>query len=99
MATGLGGPTGRIYTVHQTGAPVPTQFRPISASLRASVTAFAVVVATGAGAQTQQGAAALDVKSAAHVRAEYLADLDTLHTKIVDLAKAIPADKYNWRPS
>jgi uncharacterized damage-inducible protein DinB len=42
---------------------------------------------------------ALDAKSATHVRAEYLADLDTLHHKFVELATAIPADKYAWRPS
>ena len=99
MATGLGRPTRRIYTVHQTGVPVLTQFRPIGASLRASVAALAVLAAARAGAQQQQSEAALDVKSAAHVRAEYLADLDTLHAKITELAKAIPADKYNWRPS
>ena len=40
-----------------------------------------------------------DAKSAAHVRDAYLADMDTLHAKIVALANAIPADKYSWRPS
>jgi hypothetical protein len=52
-----------------------------------------------AGTQQQQGQAVLDVKSATHLCAEYLADLDTLHAKITELAKAIPADKYGWRPS
>ena len=42
--------------------------------------------------------AALDAKSAAHVRDAYLADLDTVHAKIMALANAIPADKYSWRP-
>lgn len=41
---------------------------------------------------------AFDAKSAAHVRAEFVTDMDTLHAKITALAKAIPADKYNWRP-
>src|SRR5262252_6996312 len=41
----------------------------------------------------------LDAKSAAHLRDQYLADLDTVHVKIVALAKAIPADKYAWRPA
>jgi hypothetical protein len=41
----------------------------------------------------------LDAKSAAHIRNEYLTDLDTLHSKIVQLARAIPAEKYDWRPA
>jgi uncharacterized damage-inducible protein DinB len=76
-----------------------SQDRLIRASRRASIAAFAVLLSARAGAQTQQGTAALDVKSATHLRAEYLADLDTLHEKITQLAKAIPADKYGWRPS
>ena len=40
-----------------------------------------------------------DAKSAAHVRQEFVLDMDTLHVKIVALAKAIPADKYGWRPA
>lgn len=40
-----------------------------------------------------------DAKSAAHVRSEFVSDMDTLHVKIVALAKAIPADKYSWRPA
>ena len=43
--------------------------------------------------------AVLDVKSATHLRAEYLADLDTLHRKVVALATAIPAENFGWRPS
>ena len=41
----------------------------------------------------------LDAKSAVHVRDVYLADLDTLHARIVALAIAIPEDKYSWRPA
>jgi uncharacterized damage-inducible protein DinB len=44
------------------------------------------------------GQAVLDAKSAAHLRGAYLADLDTVHRKIVALANAIPAEKYSWRP-
>ena len=40
-----------------------------------------------------------DAKSAGHVRDRYLADMDTLHKKVLALANAIPADKYTWRPS
>lgn len=42
---------------------------------------------------------ALDIKSAEHVRSEYLAELGTIHLKMIALAAAIPADKYVWRPS
>jgi hypothetical protein len=52
-------------------------------------------------AQQPQGATtvAFDAKSAAHIKTEYLADLDSLHSKFMALANAIPADKYSWRPS
>ena len=36
--------------------------------------------------------------SAGTVAADLLADLTTVETKIVDLAMAIPENKYNWRP-
>ena len=36
---------------------------------------------------------------AAGVRAEYIAEVDNVGKKIVDLAEAIPADKYGWRPA
>jgi uncharacterized damage-inducible protein DinB len=42
---------------------------------------------------------ALDAKSAAHLRDQYMADLDTVHAKIMALANAIPAEKYSWRPA
>ena len=40
-----------------------------------------------------------DAKAAGHVRDAYVADMDTLHKKVLALANAIPADKYSWRPS
>jgi uncharacterized damage-inducible protein DinB len=48
---------------------------------------------------TARGQDGLDAKSAAHLRDKYLADLDTVHVKIVALATAIPEDKYGWRPT
>ena len=64
---------------------------------------IAVAIATpfgGARAQVAQAAAlSFDAKSAAHVRKEFLTDMDTLHSKILALANAIPADKYSWRPA
>src|SRR6185369_11109311 len=41
----------------------------------------------------------IDVKSAAYLRDKYLADMDSVHNKILQLAAAIPADKYSWRPA
>jgi uncharacterized damage-inducible protein DinB len=32
-------------------------------------------------------------------RAEYLAEVDDVGKKLVDLAQAMPADKYSWRPA
>src|SRR5216684_4254412 len=32
-------------------------------------------------------------------RAEYLADLDDVQKKFMDLAETIPAEKYSWRPA
>ena len=48
--------------------------------------------------QSQPAAPAFDARSAAHLRDAYLADLDTVHAKIMALAAAIPEDKYGWRP-
>lgn len=48
------------------------------------------------GARAQEP---LDARSAAFVRDRYLADLDTVHAKILALAEAIPAEKYSWRPA
>jgi hypothetical protein len=39
-----------------------------------------------------------DAASAGAVRQQFLTDLDTLQTKFLALAEAIPADKYSWRP-
>jgi uncharacterized damage-inducible protein DinB len=63
-----------------------------------SLTVFAAAVFAAAPAHAAQAQDVLDVKSAAHIRDEYLADLDTVHAKVMALANAIPADKYSWRP-
>ena len=38
-------------------------------------------------------------ESAAEVRKQFLADLDTLQSKFLVLAEAFPANKYAWRPA
>jgi uncharacterized damage-inducible protein DinB len=40
----------------------------------------------------------LDAKSAAYLRDQFLTDMDTLHSKVMALAMAIPEEKYSWRP-
>jgi uncharacterized damage-inducible protein DinB len=62
---------------------------------------YLLVAALAAAAGHSRIARAQDVfdaKSAAHVRTTFVTDMDTLHSKIVALARAIPADKYSWRP-
>ena len=58
---------------------------------------IAAMSLVGAGA-----AAAQDVpnrESALEIRKRYVMDLDTLHSKFLALAEAIPAEKYAWRPA
>jgi uncharacterized damage-inducible protein DinB len=56
----------------------------------------ALVLAPIHRARAQDG---VDAGAAATIRNHYLSDLDTVHSKIVQLANAIPADKYSWRPA
>lgn len=46
-----------------------------------------------------QAAPAQSGVPAAGFRAEYFAEVDNVGKKIVELAEAIPADKYGWRPA
>ena len=57
--------------------------------------ATALIVAPAAVAATRD---AFDAKSAVHFRDAYVADMDTVHVKLLALAKAIPADKYSVSP-
>lgn len=66
---------------------------------RTYLTAAAFGLAAALPMHAARAQDAFDAKSAAHVRSEFVSDMDTLHVKIVALAKAIPADKYNWRPA
>jgi len=40
-----------------------------------------------------------DRASAVEYRKQFLSDLDTLNSKVVALANAVPADKFAWRPA
>jgi hypothetical protein len=41
---------------------------------------------------------AISKEGAAVVKASFIADLDTLHTKFIQIAEAFPQDKYTWKP-
>lgn len=51
---------------------------------------------TSTQVSTRQPAA---VPAPAGFRAEYAAEVDAVGKKLVDLAQAVPADKYGWRPA
>jgi uncharacterized damage-inducible protein DinB len=53
----------------------------------------------GASAQTSDMAAADHTAPSYDIKAQSLADLQMVQKKFVDLANAIPADKFTWRPS
>jgi len=55
-------------------------------------TAFALIATAGAARALAQASGGFDFKTAS------LADIKDSESKFVDLAKAIPADKYTWRP-
>jgi len=43
--------------------------------------------------------AAPNREAAIEVRKQFMTDLDTLQSKVLRLAEAVPADKYAWRPA
>ena len=61
-----------------------------------SLVAMAAFVA---GARDVVAQEVMDARSASYLRDRYLADMDTVHAKIMALANAIPAEKYSWRPA
>jgi hypothetical protein len=64
-----------------------------------SLQAFAVAVGLLSGTAPLRAQAVPDRASAAEYRKQFLIDLDTLQSKVVALANAVPADKYSWRPA
>jgi len=56
--------------------------------------AAVALAARAAGAQD----AVPNQASAVEIRAQFIKDLDTLQSKFLQLAEAIPAEKYSWRP-
>jgi uncharacterized damage-inducible protein DinB len=68
-------------------------YRPLH-RLPGAILALALVVP--AAAHTQYSP---DRATALEVRKEFLTDLDSLHSKFLQLAEAFPGDKYAWRPA
>ena len=55
----------------------------------------------GAQAPTTTSTQVTSVRAAAPAgfRADYVAEVDDVGKKLIDLAQAMPADKYGWRPA
>jgi len=66
------------------------------ARLIATLGVAAIVCLSAAAPARAQDAVSKEVAAAA--KAEFLADLETLQTKLVALAEAFPPEKYTWRP-
>jgi hypothetical protein len=71
--------------------PVPSLRRALRAGAFATVAALALPTLAHGQDAGRDAAVAL--------RKSYLADLDGLQEKFLQLAEAIPADKYSWRPA
>jgi hypothetical protein len=72
--------------------------RPLSFVGRsASALAIALAVVSVASAARAQGVP--NRESAIEMRARFLKDLDSLQSRFLALAEAIPAEKYSWRPA
>lgn len=56
-------------------------------------------LAISASAQTSATTTADHTAPSYDMKAQALADLQVVQKKFVDLANAVPADKFNWRPS
>jgi uncharacterized damage-inducible protein DinB len=55
---------------------------------------------SGLSAQSAPAASAKDTTPPSYdMKPQALLDLDGMHKKFVDLANAVPADKYSWRPA
>lgn len=57
--------------------------------------AAAASLAAPAPARAQE---VINKDAAAALKTSFMADLDTLHSKFLQLAQAFPQDKYTWRP-
>jgi uncharacterized damage-inducible protein DinB len=58
-----------------------------------------VVTALATSSIAAQAPYSPDRATALEMRKEFLTELDSLHSKFMQLAEAFPADKYAWRPA
>ena len=65
---------------------------------RRVIVSVAAVLATAALSTPARAQEVISKEAAAVVKAAFIADLDTLKGKFVQLAEAFPQDKYTWRP-
>jgi len=65
----------------------------------ASVVSLLGLMALSAGAHPALAQDLLNQSGANELRAQFLADLDTVHVKVLALAELIPAEKYTWSPT
>ena len=65
---------------------------------RSLMLAVALAASTGTAAAAQDGAGVPNRDAALDIRKQFMTDLDTLQSKFLALAEAIPAEKYAWRP-
>lgn len=66
---------------------------------RLSVRTLVLMVALIAPASSLAAQAPPNREAAIEVRKQFMTDLDTLQSKFLALAEAIPAEKYSWRPA
>jgi hypothetical protein len=71
----------------------------LSSRAEGILSAAAIALATFHPRAVRAQAGPPNQDAAVEVRKQYLADMDTLESKFVGLAKAFPAEKYSWRPA
>jgi uncharacterized damage-inducible protein DinB len=93
-----GGVTGRYRIADLVGpTPCSPEVPSMGSSLRLALAA-ALVAATASPGAAQQPARAAAAAAPAGLTADLLTDVGQLEKKVVGLARAIPADKFGWRP-
>ena len=66
---------------------------------RLAIAAIAMLVAARPMVLRAQDGAVPNRESALETRKFFMTDLDTLQSKFLALANALPAEKYSWRPA
>ena len=72
--------------------------RAVRIALRIGAVGVSAVLALASASRNATAQDVLPREAAVEVRRNFLVDLDTLQSKFLALAEAIPAEKYTWRP-